>query len=1088
MAKIRLIENMVGGAEPTFKFKPTNRQPETPMGANVNREIKKQTAVRGLNEVDVNLSEEEKSRKKKVFKLAKMEALVHNDEKLTSIFNKILEDDPSEKFGYHWNETVMNILFNDYVLNNPVYFEKYKNAIPVKKKRRDMSGINQLRQDDDQPEMKVAAEQQVHEVNLFGGGRFDTSAWFVQPTQFKPNDLLVFDKKSRTLIDILSHENLAAQLPKYKAMVNKGIEIVDPRSTTYQNLNLALSSYKIPKELVNTLKSILAGKEKGEMTPALNEQDMEETTGAAASGSFEQPLEEKKIEETTTSMSSGQYSQPGIWAKDKKNMRFARKPAWSGGQIVSESYLTDPNCFNGYIKALEIDDFINETYDMAEQVFAESPEQMDGMQRRKFVEHMKNLMKMTAQRMGIEPEEYKEHFITILDDLKKEILAVEPSTKFNDVEGGSGDKPVHEDHLDNTEDKAKFVSRQVCGLPPDSVDNVYHAVEKEKGMDENNDQAVVQAIKKDIAAQGGAQAGAQGSAQAPKADNTKQWNGNWNENESEIRKVDPNAPDMGSDSSLDAFNLDEYSFDDDQMHFSDVKTRSARNKVTVGNLVKFAQTNPSIDQINAFASSMRMDVNGIHELANHYLENNLGYSGGIDTPEQKALVDLIAIIDDSLQSQEPTGEVIGDIEENANAGSQTVTDLIDAAEQQGYIKGMDRSAQYVTVAAKKVAAEYDALPDDKKQALASQYFNNYLKMIGKLNVKESMIDQPESSISMAGSTAMSMKNKDADTGSDGGISVGGGMTMGGNVDDLSTQQPSDLSVATMDNIDNPLKMNEERKTNSQINLDKIKKENEKNTNADMKKADGLSHEKTYGFKAEPNDMKKAAQYPADKDFYIDADTKAVSAEELEKAALKKFDDKKLVKRNNTPEEDKALNMNRGDGMQDLNFDNKPSEKFEDRMKADMGDDIYKARQDKMAMKADMSMYKKETQPTGGESKDNKFAKKYNSEDMNETLSASYFDSMGKRRIVEFKINDVKPTATVDNTFVKLEMSGFGNQYNNKVNENTYVTTELDKYNFYIKGSEIFKSEKVSINESKHDENYKKMLHLMNYNPTKYVKK
>ena len=113
MAKIRLIENMVGGAEPTFKCKPTNRQPETPMGANVNREIKKQTAVRGLNEVDVNLSEEEKSRKKKVFKLAKMEALVHNDEKLTSIFNKILEDDPSEKFGYHWNETVMNILFND---------------------------------------------------------------------------------------------------------------------------------------------------------------------------------------------------------------------------------------------------------------------------------------------------------------------------------------------------------------------------------------------------------------------------------------------------------------------------------------------------------------------------------------------------------------------------------------------------------------------------------------------------------------------------------------------------------------------------------------------------------------------------------------------------------------------------------------------------------------------------------------------------------------------------------------------------------------------------------------------------------------
>jgi hypothetical protein len=1023
MAKIRLIENSIGSTDPAFKFKPTNRQPQTDMGANVTREIKKQTAVRGLTEVDVNLSEEEKSRKKKVFKLAKMEALVHNDEKLTSIFNKILEDDPSEKFGYHWNETVMNILFNDYVLNNPVYFEKYKNAIPVKKKRRDMSGINQLRQDDDdQPaDMKIAAEQQVQEVNLFGGGRFDSSAWFVQPQEFQPNDLLVFDKKSRALVDILSHENLGSQLPKYKEMVNKGIEIVDPQSTTHRNLALALTSYKIPRELVNTLKSILATKDKGEMTAPLNEEEgLEETTGADASGSFEQPLEEKKIEETTTSASSGQYSQPGIWAKDKKNMRFARKPAWSGGQIVSESYITDPNCFNNYLKALEIDDFINETYDMAEAALAETSPQMDAFEKKKFVEHMKNLMKMTAQRMGLEPAEYKAHFQSILRDLQKEILDVDPAANFNDVQ--KPDNNLQEHHLEDRDEKVQFIMQHqpyrdaddLQSLPDREIQAIYDTIESELALSENaenNDQQVIQQIKKDIAAQGGAQ------AQQPKPDNTKQFSGaagNWNSNESQITKVQDANTDMTGNLNPDELNLDEYSFDDDQLHFSDLKTRGARNRINVSNLVKFAQSNPSIDQVNAFASGFKMDANGILELAQHYLENNLGYSGGIDTPEQKALVDLIDVIEASMESQNPQGAVTGDVE-------------------------------------------------------------------------ESMIDSPETSMSMAGNQSMSMKNRDADTGSDGGMSTGGGMSMGGNVDDLSTQQPSDLSVATMDNIDNPLKMNEARKTNSQLNLDKIKKENDKNTNAHMKQADALSQEKAYGFKADPNSMTKAKQFPADKDFYIKDDTKEVSAAELEKKALDKFDEKKQVKRTNSPEEDKALNMNRGGGMQDLTFDNKPSEKFEERMKADMGDDVYKTRQDKMSMKADMSMYKKETQPTGGENNDNKFAKKYNTE-MNETLSASYFDAFGKRRIVEFKIADVKAAQTVDKTFTKLEMSGFGNQFNNKVNENVSLKNELEKYNFYIKNSEIFKTEKVSINESKNNENFKKMMHLMNYNPSKYLKK
>jgi hypothetical protein len=1023
MAKIKLVENIVGNTNPAYKFKPTYRQPVTPMATKVNTEIKRQNNVRGLAEVDLNLSEEEKSRKKKIFKLAKMEALVHGDEKLTSIFNKILEEDPSEKYGYHWNETVMNILFNDYVLNNPVYFQKYKNAVPVKKKRRDMSGINQLRSDDDQTtDYKMAAETtapikpvgeypgQLGEINLLGGGRFDTSKWFVQPQNFQPTDLLVFDAKSRSLINIIDHRHLAQQIGQFKNMIGKGIEILDARGTSRANLQNAIARYRVPPQIASTLKQLLASKPQGDMSPSLNEEEVDETTGAVASGSFEKPLEEEQIQETTDSSSSGQYSQPAIWAKNKKNMRFAHKPAWSGGQIVGESYLTDPACFNNYLKTLEIDDFINEQYEMAESIFAEAPEQMDALDKKRFVRHLKNLMINTMKRAGLEPQEYQAHFQAVLDDLKREITTVDPTARFDDITTNQNQLPPRqENHLHNVDDKTDFITQNLGDLPTDEIDNLYRSIEKEEKIGENNDQQIIQQIKKDLSGQGGMQQRPMGANQqqkpmsVPRSDSNKQWNGNWNNEES----------------------IDEYDFEDNNLHFSDIKTRGSRSKVRVSDLVRFAQTNPSIDQIRAFASGVNMDINQLYELANHYLENNLGYTGGIDTPEQKALVDLIGVLDNSLQSQEPTGSAVGDIE-------------------------------------------------------------------------ESMIDNPEQSMSMAADTPMSMKNKSGDDGMG-----SGGLSMGGNVDNISTQMPSDLSVSTMDS-DMPsdelsttlreMNMNEERKSNSQLLVDKIKKENEKNSKAAQKNADGISNEKVYGFQETGNDIIKGAQYPADKDFYISDDTKLTSFEEIEKNALKAYNEKKgnthdkQVKRINSKEENKQMTMNRGGGMQDLVYDNKPSEKFEDRMKADMGDDIYKARQDKMKMKAKAPMYNKETQPTGGESNNNKFTDKYNKEDMNETLSASYFDVFNKRKIVEFKFKDAKSIDAVTKDFVKLEMSGFGNQFNNKVNENAEIKTELDKYNFYIKNQEIFKTEKTTITESAQSDAYKKMMHLMKYNPTKYVKK
>lgn len=97
-----------------------------------------------LNEIDSLLSETEFSLKRKIFDLSKMEALIFSDPKLTAVYDEMSKEG-KDKYGYHYNETIVNQIFNDYVLNSPKYLQKYKMAVPKKKKRRDKSGIDQLR-------------------------------------------------------------------------------------------------------------------------------------------------------------------------------------------------------------------------------------------------------------------------------------------------------------------------------------------------------------------------------------------------------------------------------------------------------------------------------------------------------------------------------------------------------------------------------------------------------------------------------------------------------------------------------------------------------------------------------------------------------------------------------------------------------------------------------------------------------------------------------------------------------------------------------------------------------------------------------
>lgn len=123
----------------------------------------------------IHLNEVEHSIKKKIFNLSKMESLVHNDPKLSKIYDQMAEGG-AEKFGYHYNEMIMNVIFNDYVLHDVNYLRKYRNSVARKKKRRDKSGINQLRSQL-KPELKDKKEIDETTSSASSGSYSTASAW-----------------------------------------------------------------------------------------------------------------------------------------------------------------------------------------------------------------------------------------------------------------------------------------------------------------------------------------------------------------------------------------------------------------------------------------------------------------------------------------------------------------------------------------------------------------------------------------------------------------------------------------------------------------------------------------------------------------------------------------------------------------------------------------------------------------------------------------------------------------------------------------------------------------------------------------------
>jgi hypothetical protein len=301
------------------------------------------------------------------------------------------------------------------------------------------------------------------------------------------------------------------------------------------------------------------------------------------------------------------------------------------------------------------------------------------------------------------------------------------------------------------------------------------------------------------------------------------------------------------------------------------------------------------------------------------------------------------------------------------------------------------------------------------------------------------------------------------------------------------------------------RMAEDRKPSALVLRDRMGSENEKNFKKDLNDSsisDIVDIENSLEYGDQQTDVGNDPQK-----LGADIEKKALSVGKMKSGeALKNVGDSandkgdEIPKRNLTTEEQDEVNNYRL-GLGDLVYDNKPNKRFEDRMKADMGDKLYQERQDKLAFRAKAPMYNKEAQPTEATGVDKvQFDKEKTG--WNERvgikesiISGKYFDMLGKKRIIGFNLNEVKEiNETRQSGLFELSLEGLGNTYTQKVNVNEGVVKAISENKFFTNGKDIFvlKNPKQNLSENKNtgkpvvNEQMNKMKHLLGYKPDTFT--
>jgi hypothetical protein len=516
-------------------FKPTMKPPSE-MGKKIDSGFKSKMRNVGVNmnsikENNIPLNEKEESLKKKIFSLPKMETLVMTDEYLSNIYNK-LKQDAQETYGYHWNETIMNILFNEYVLDDVGYLQKYKNTKTYNKKRRGQEGVEELEKELQNKVAKAKANKgdepilkRDKKVSDVDSNKDNLDKFKRGVKQDKENNAMANEsqnevaEKMKILTEGLDKEmnelfgfGAPAPMTSHKAskndtyFVDKGnntaVGVISTNLTPEQNQETAnkfagntLKYSRMPwfVAVQNKIKGVPQQVTDGSIAdfqqdavkyagvPALGE-----TTGAASSGAYAPALDNQDNtyqNETTTSASSGAFSGP--FPAQRKSV--LDKPLWVGGTILKESkdYLGNPEAFKKYIEHVE-------SVDKLEEMLNESVDEGSLSMKQHAQNVLNNLNQMTIQNPEVAKlPEFQE---TLAHWKELALTGQAPNPQEHPQQ-------VSEDHLSTKEEKIDFIVKnsqgkwnsfpmaytpeQLLAMTDEQVDQIYHTIEHEAGVNEN---------------------------------------------------------------------------------------------------------------------------------------------------------------------------------------------------------------------------------------------------------------------------------------------------------------------------------------------------------------------------------------------------------------------------------------------------------------------------------------------------------------------------------------------------------------------------------------------------------------------------
>lgn len=966
-------------------FKPTVNKPVNDQSKNLVKNYNKTMYQQApsiapnirLNEIDSMLSEAEFSLKKKIFSLPKMEALVFSDPKLRSVYDE-MSVNGEEKYGYHYNETIQNMIFNDYVLNSPKYLQKYKMAIPKEKKRRDKSGINQA---------KKAGEEKMKKMNpQFKPKKLDPSGL---PKQEKKSSQL---NEEVTKVQFLVNEK-DPENPDLFAYFPDNIHHDDYRDC-YSHVgqhsschpDYAAESRPATPEEYADLKSELENQIGYELDVA---NQANETTGAgASSGAFVGKLKEDEEE---------MQNQP-----DDEDC-FIESNGWKYSVSCGGKFIGEFNEMDGALNAVK-------TWKQSNKWFPNTW----------FISDHGNM--------------------SLIDD---EGNIINETTTAGSAGGAAGyvgyAGPAAWGGGDLMKGKKSNVMRKPIWKGGTIIAETNYLTDPSgfERFAENIDDEIID------------------KTAAFNSDTVKGWDDT--DKQIQMDRIKTGQIDKPN------LNLVEKATSKAQQRLFGMAHAVQKGELSpskVGGAVKKIAKTVNPDDVEDFASTKHDDL-----------------------PEK---------IDEYFMPDALIGDDIVNIEPRSGEKPFTID---------------GNKYQFET-------ATYD---DGRKDIVVYSFrddvYYDYAKWQNAMG-----IGIREETQTMIQSNGTSMSNKPTPAGEQGsgvpmGIQASGGMSedfiKNGNYlyinnNEMGLLEELNKELEAFSVHHNKLKlMAEDKKPSSLVMKDRLGSENEKNFKKDMQ-ASGTK---------EIIDVEKELQW---KDQQTDVgDDPQKLGQDIEKKvlkvtggnALKNVGDSandegdEIPKRNRTTPEQDDVDMHRL-GQQDLVYDNEPGKRFEDRMKADMGEKLYGERQKKLKWRSEAPMYNKDPQPVEDTEVDkdqfNKEKSTWNKRDGigESVVTGRYYNSLGKRCLVDFKLNETLEIVNekdIEN-YSEVNLTGLGNVYNSRGEINEGVNNVINKHKFYTDGVTVYrlKAQAQKLNESKQNvkpvinEQFEKIKHLTGYKPNEFV--